>query len=291
VKRSLTLLELLISTIRTISLLVLGARANRLATAPSPSAMLLFVTSLIPYVSNELLPAWMRIVVAIDYIISFSVMTSIIRDPGFITNDYGELLITGGNCPVIQNATCSDLNALGNRMGSFVGCFPNMTHQAEPLTDQIHYVNVTEFLFGVLGMIFTVIVLVVYGGTMLTLAVTKGASRTSKWAKMAYAEKQADRKKSALSFWVSFALLTFIIAVAVSITIVPEYAVAQSHPATYSVYDGFGSPQVVSARNFSGDATSWTDCFDLRPPADKTGFFSAWWELKRARIARVLAGM
>jgi len=289
IMKAITMIGLLISTIRAIAFVVLAIRINHITSLPSPSSMLLFVSSLLPYTVNQGLPDWMRITAKIEFVVAFSISAWINYNPAIADHGYGQLTVSGGNCPTVSQTPCSQLNLIGQ----YTGCLPNSTNLHQNLTVQVEFLNVTEQLFSALALIYGVVFV---GGLVIVLlgsAAVQGVTLFSpRYKAIVNEEKRISKQKQ--NPWASQAGMTWvatIIAVIIIIIIVPEHVVAESNPSTYSVLDAFGPEVSIVNPRYTGNATSWKDCFDLHPPADKLGFATFWWQQEESRALHILAGM
>jgi len=289
IMKAITMIGLLISTIRVIAFVVLAIRINQVTSLPSPSSMLLFVSSLLPYTVNQGLPEWMRIIAQVEFIVTFSIAAWINYSPAIKDHGYGQLTVSGGNCPTVSQTTCSQLS----HIGQYTGCLPNSTNLHQNLTVQIEFLNVTEQLFAALAIIYGVLFVGGLAIVLLGRATVRGVTFFSpRYKAVVDEDKRISKHKQ--NPWASQAGMTWvatIVAVIIIIIIVPEHVFAESNPSTYSVIDGFGPEVSILNPAYTGNATSWKDCFDLRPPADRLGFATFWWQQEESRVLHILAGL
>jgi hypothetical protein len=291
-KTLLALGGLLITTIRLIFLIAFVVRGQKTTGSPSPSSLLLFLISMLPYNRNVLLPKWLNWTALVEFLVGFVVMcwlffhTVLKMAPGEYGIDgfgYAQLAVTGGNCPyALVNTTCADMKSVI----SYSGC-SNQTAAAP----DIAIISITEAFFEILGVLVVAIALLSY-------CIRTSKERYERVAKRGGMEpRRAGRQmtygeRRAWKWFIRSAVLVIGLSVITTSIVVPEHAVAEASPKTYYILDSFGPYDFWEANSsYHGNSSSWTDCFEMRPPSDKFGFASFWWQNEESRALRVLSGL
>jgi hypothetical protein len=276
-----------IITIRLSSLILLAIKGS--SSRPSPSSLVLFMISILPYTGNVVLPKILQVTAFIEFVACFGVMVWLFFHGGSTVNQgiympnafgYAQLVISGGNCPsIVQNFNCSSLGYV-----SYYGCQNSTTPDAYM---GIKFLNITEDIFEGFGILFVgfglyaIISAIIYG----RLGWAENSSQQAVYTKRLSPEAQAWKGYRALIWTLC------IVAGIVLFIVVPEHMKAQIWPDSYSVLDSYGPyKSFVYSENFTS-LTDWTDCFDIKPPNSSSGFIDVWWASEKFKALRVLSGV
>ncbi len=290
---------LFITTLRLGFLVVFVAQQQKTTGPPSPSGLLLFLLSIVPYARNMLLPKWLNWTAFVEFLAGAIIMcwlfahTITKTGPGSWVFDgfgYARLIITGGNCPSgFANATCSEMKSII----SYSGCsnqtrFPNYTTPVGNYTEAGN-IGVEEAIYEIIGLVVIAIALLFFLNNWIL------DSRKSSKEMQPRSTMTRDDRKYWQIHWIQFIVLAVIILtfqIVSTCVVVPIQASGEASPisqATFVILDSFG-PYIPNVTN-PGNSTSWTDCFEVLPPSDKYGFAGFWWKTEKLRALRVLSGL
>jgi hypothetical protein len=276
-----------IITIRLSGLILLAIKGS--SSRPSPSSIVLFMISILPYTGNVVLPKLLQFTAYIEFVACFGVMVWLFFHGGSTVNQgqylpnafgYAQVVISGGNCPsLLQYSTCSNLGGV-----SYRGCQNSTTPDASV---HIKFLNITEDIFEGFGVFAVGLGIYAFTSAIIynRLGLVKDSSQQGVSAKRLSPEVQA---------WKGYQGLIWLLCVVVGIVlfiVVPEHMKAQIWPDTYSILDSYGPyKSFLYSDNFTS-LTDWTDCFDIKPPNSISGFIDVWWASEKSKGLRILSGV
>jgi hypothetical protein len=281
---------------------------TRRGTHAALSSLFLLYLSLQTFISNRKLPRVILLVVLLDLFLAGLSLLLATWDLGAST--YGDATLIGGNCPVF--APDCDSQAL---YWSQVGCGATIRGQQTTLSGSKSTVNPyynrpvyppysggnvndqwgnrlrgIEFVVGFMGSLWTVVTLL---GTLYEAWRVFGSMETLShllWPVPFVEEYKVDKKTGkrrkrlgwgATGFFALFSLGGAFIVLILSIA---GHVSGETKSYGGAFIDAFGPPVMTNISQSpggvyttsGGNATSWTDCFNITTPTSSNGFFDIW---------------
>jgi hypothetical protein len=288
-----------ISTIRSIATLVLAIENFTLESPRrlAPSAVLLLFISLAIATENYSLFLISNTLNNIDILLVFSAFVIISRTNTGKSAHYAQTVIQGGNCPLSAPDVC---HRDPSRYFERVGCGAFVFSQEH---DKATYLHTSETVLGYFGLVycafFSVVAIIELWN--LLYEICSRYQDHSLWLKtMAYSDQQDvnrnkvseySRENHKFKVWTIFASIVFAVVIAGST--IPLHVVQEQNPQAFPYLDSFGEADVrplVLGTSTGDNVTSWTDCFFVKLPSDRFGFFKEWWDEKKStRLSTILA--
>jgi hypothetical protein len=211
---------------------------------------------------NYLLRLLSLLVTVLAFIACFILLGVVVDDDGFF---YGRWNLEGGNCPVTVSE-CSPQPYVGCRDPNFSGGV-RINQKNLNTVNSANYIRLEQLIAG----IFIITAFVFF---------LPAISLQCKAIRDAHLEVE---ETTAVRRWLHFGAC--IVVVLISIVSVPISASQQKHPKSIIVIDSLGS--VVPAAN--ANASTWSDCFEIKAPSDKNGFLNVWWQERTSNVAEVIS--
>jgi hypothetical protein len=241
--------------------------------------------SILPFILDMATPRPVRMLVLFDAFIIFVAMLVVIfgrfKSSAFW---YGKWMVKGGNCPSFVEE-CQPLNNVGCGFEKLNAPNTPNIRAVDPNTSNI--LGTGELIFGVLlvfgpvlliiALLFAILLIVYCIYSYCESAVLNGLDPPQRWKRT---------NKAILKLWSILDIILILILFPVS---PPLHYRQQTHPKVQLVIDSFGTIETVAHRNsteYTGDEVkSWSDCFEVRAPADAAGFWEVYWD-ERNRLAQ-----
>jgi hypothetical protein len=272
------------------------------------SSLFLLYLSLQTFISNRKLPRIIIIVILVDLVLAGLSFLLAVWDLGAST--YGDATLIGGNCPVFAD----DCNSQAQKW-SQIGCGATIRGKQTSLNSDQSTMNPyynrpvyppyssgnvndqwgnrlrgIEATVGVIGSIWTVVTLL---GTLyeawrvfVSMETLSHLLSPVPFRDEYKIDKKTGKRRKRLGWdaTVMFALFTLGGAFVVVILSIAGHVSGETKSYGGSFIDGFGPP-VMNNVSISplgvytvswGNATSWSDCFNITTPTSSNGFFDIW---------------
>jgi hypothetical protein len=212
---------------------------------------------------------------------------------------YGKWFYRGGNCPLFASR-CTQLQYVGCTLNNY----DKVSNDTNPGT--ANYIRLGEI--GLSAVIFLGGFLTLVVGLIACCAIIFGTWTAISWLRKPpgtirkrkaqttgtqhftcpnQAIDLTDKKGMAGWFAISILAILFFAAVAV-----PTHYFQQTEPKAVYIIDSHGTLGKVVDQPYpeytGGNDTRWSDCFEVRPPADKWGFWGVWWDEWKKKPETVL---
>jgi hypothetical protein len=252
--------------------------------------VLALLISWVPYMASPRETLYLRYIACGDLVIAYILMCILTIKTYSPTFQYASIFASGGNCPTYVHRGC---NSNPNNNWASVGCRSIAPLNDTKLSTLVHngevglsYVSLTYAgCIGIYAFIFII------GKYAVWRVKTKGAA--SGWTVNEQGLKAYDpdqTEKMALAT----AIVAFLSILALAAAMIPIHVIGETVPSKFTFVDAMGPYTYYyggqnSLYNGPGNATTWSECFEVAGPTSKSGFFSIWWKMRSDVIAHALA--